>query len=110
MFLDGVGDVDKDDIAVDISPHSIDVRVKNLNETNYVYHIPRLYDKIIPCDSVRVSSSPRSQHLKRACTGFLVELKHRTRADLAASQFWRVRANRIHLKLYKATDEMWLQL
>lgn len=74
VFLDGVGDVDKDDIAVDISPHSIDVRVKNLNETNYVYHIPRLYDKIIPCDSVRVSSSPRSQHLNRACTGFLAML------------------------------------
>lgn len=62
VFLDGVGNVDKDDIAVDISRHSVDVRVKNLNGTNYVYHIPRLYDEIIPSDSVLVSSIPQCMH------------------------------------------------
>jgi len=62
VFLDGVGNVDKDDIAVDISPRSVDVRVKNLNGTNYVYHIPRLYDEIMPSDSVLVSSNSPCIH------------------------------------------------
>ena len=75
IFLDGVGNVHKDDVSVQISELSVDVRVSNLNGTNYVYHLPRLYDKIVPCDS-----------------------------------FWKVRPSKIHLKLYKAVDQTWIQL
>ena len=75
IFLDGVGNVHKDDVSVQISELSVDVRVSNLNGTNYVYHLPRLYDKIVPSDS-----------------------------------FWKVRPSKIHLKLYKAVDQTWIQL
>jgi hypothetical protein len=104
VFLDGVGNVDKDDIAVDISPHSVDVRVKNLNGTNYVYHIPRLYDEIIPSDSVLVCSiSPCIYAFVPPCCGC-------SEKEVWNHQFWRVRANRLDLKLYKCTDDVWIQL
>jgi hypothetical protein len=77
VFLDGVGNVDKDDIAVDISPHSVDVRVKNLNGTNYVYHIPRLYDEIIPSDSVLVCSISPCMHASLPPCCFVAALRRK---------------------------------
>ena len=118
-----MGDVDKDDIKVDISELSIDVRIKNLNGSNLVYHVPRLYDKIIPSDSVSFfpcallpcrflppGFPTRSIQELASRKNLRISLSHFPHVFGMSHQFWKVRPNKIHLKLYKSSDEAWAQL
>jgi len=51
VFLDGVGNVSKDDLSVRITETSIEIKVKNLNGRRYRHNVRRLHDTIRPEDS-----------------------------------------------------------
>ncbi|KAJ1481547.1 hypothetical protein T484DRAFT_1954082 [Baffinella frigidus] len=75
LLLDGVGKVAKEDVSVTIEEQSLEIRVQNLNGTNYLHRVPKLFSRIKPDKS-----------------------------------FWKVRADRIDMRLHKATEGHWAKI
>ncbi|KRW98350.1 HSP20-like chaperone [Pseudocohnilembus persalinus] len=59
IFLDNVGNVDKNDIQVDIQQNSLSLLIHNYNNRNLQFKIPKLQDKINPENSKFIQKQNR---------------------------------------------------